>query len=87
MKNNLIHLVVMEWEYEAERGVDIEPFSDLKEAESYFEQLIKTEKFNSWIKDLDSLVEEIEDRSYYACDEDGEAQTHTHITLQSKTIK
>lgn len=86
MKNNLIHLVVMEWEYEAERGVDIKPFSELKEAENYFEQLIETEKSNSWIKDINSLAEEVEDRSYYAYDEDGEAQTHIHITLQSKKI-
>lgn len=77
----------MEWEYEAERGVDIEPFSDAKEAEDYFNQLIKTEKSSSWIKDINSLVEETEHHSYYAYDQDGESQTHTHITLQTKTIK
>ena len=87
MNSNEIHLVVMEWEYDSERGVDIEAFSNKEKAVEYFHQLIKTEKSNSWISDISSLVEEIEQDSYYAYDQDGESQTHTHISLQTKAAK
>lgn len=87
MSSSEIYLVVMEWEYDAERGVDIEAFTDISKAEEYYENLINTEKTTSWIKDINSLVVECEEHSYYAYDEDGEAQTHTRITLQKKPIK
>lgn len=82
-----VFLVVMEWEYDSDRGVDIEAFADIQQAENYFNQLIEKEKTTSWIKDINSLVEENEQYCYYAYDEDGEAQTHTHITLQTIEIK
>lgn len=86
-KPTKIYLVVMEWEYEAERGVEIEAFDHLEFAERYFDELVDKEQKTSWIKDCPNLVEETEDpHRYSAYDGDGEAQTHTYISIEEKEI-
>lgn len=83
----MIYLVVMEWEYEAERGVKIEVFDHLKSAEIYFDKLVEEEQKTSWIKDCSNLIEETEDpHCYSAYDRDGEAQTHTYISIEEKEV-
>ena len=82
-----IYLVVMEWEYEADRGVEIEAFDHLEFAEIYFDKLVDKEQKTSWIKDCSNLVEETDDpHRYSAYDGDGEAQTHTYISIEEKEI-
>lgn len=77
-----VYLLVTEYEYDGEHGVDIEAFKKFGNASAAFKMAVRSEKETSWIKDCDDAVIEEDELSFTAYVDGEYSETHTSIYVQ-----
>ncbi len=84
MKKN-VFLVVMDWNANGERGVEVKAFETKEKALGHFHELVEQEKCDSWIAGSDNAVlDETIDGVFDAYD--SMADYETSIKIQEQEI-
>lgn len=86
---NKVYLVVMNWAFEGDCGIDIEVFVSKPKAVEEFRKLVNEEKHNSWIGEKSGTKIAIEEElEWFEAIEVGRDQdVRTEIYIEEKDVK
>lgn len=84
-----VYLLVMDWAFEGDRGIDIEVFTTKAKAVKALRVLVSQERNDSWIGEDNGIEISIEEENewFKAIEVGNEADVRTEIYIEEKDVK
>ena len=86
LKGEMVHLVILEWVFDGENGLEIDAYADYNDARRRFQERIGFETDDSWVNTKEDVVIEKNGNSWTAYEDGCYTETHTSIKIESKCV-